>query len=569
MGAAGLSVTTEPGISIFLTLLLSAAAFALPGFSERISGRIENYFCWLAERKRLAVAVVFGLVIAARLSLLALLPVPNPGIHDEFSYLLMGDTFAHGRLANPSHPMWMSFETFHVLWFPSYASKYPPAQGLVLALGQLLGHPWIGVLMSAAAMSAVTVWALQAWMPSRWAFLAGALTVLKLCIATYWINSYWGGAVAAFGGALAAGALGRLLRRGHSRSAILFAIGAAILLNSRPYEAAFFAIPIAAVFLRRFFGKANVTATAPRPWKSVFAPVGAVLLATIAGMGYYNWRVTGNVLETPYAWAVHTYDRSALFLWQKAKPPQHYNSRELDVFYNRWERENYNRKWDDVKEVSWTKLTRCNEILSWPALLLIVPGLSFVYRDRRVRLLVAILLLVAIGFFIAAWSSPHYPAPATVAFFAIIVQSMRHLRTLRVFGRPLGLALSRVVVLALVADVSLAAAQRISDPLGWGGSGLGDRAEIQHALARAPGKHLVMVRYAAGHSVHDEWVFNGADLDGTKVLWARDLGPEQDGKLFAYYKGRTVWLVEPGDSSVPVSLQPYRPGPVGDYEPEY
>ena len=136
-----------------------------------------------------------------------------------------------------------------------------------------------------------------------------------------------------------------------------------------------------------------------------------------------------------------------------------------------------------------------------------------------------------------------------------------------VLRRPIGAALSRVVVLALIADVSVQAAQRISDPLGWGGWGRGDRAEIQRELEEKPGKHVVMVRYVDHHSVHDEWVYNGADLDGAKVLWARDLGPEQDAKLFAYYSDRTVWLVEPGGDSV--SLMPFRPGPVGDYDPDY
>jgi len=566
MRFAGLSATTEPGIAIILTLLLCTPAFALPKVSEPFFRYLENCFRWPARRKTLAVGSVFVSVIVIRLALLPLLPLPNPGIHDEFSYLLMADTFTHGRLANPPHPMWMSFETFHVLWFPSYASKYPPAQGLVLALGQVLGHPWIGVLLSAAAMSAAIVWALQAWMPSRWAFLAGVLVAIKLCVATYWINSYWGGAVAAFGGALALGALPRILRRGGTANSIILAAGIAVLLNSRPYEAVFFSLPVAVVFFRWLVGKASEHA---RRWRSAFLPAAAILTLTFAWMAYYDWRVTGNPLETPYAEAVKAYDRSALFLWQQPKPPRHYNSKELDVFYNRWERENYDRTWDALKDVTWQKLTRCNVILFWPALVLVVPSLWFVYRDRRLRVLAAIFLAVTIGFFVTAWSNPHYIAPATVVIFAVMVQGLRHLRTMTLFGRPVGAALSRVVVLALVADVLLQAAQHFSDPLGWGGWGLGDRVEIQRDLDEKPGKHLVMVRYIDHHSVHDEWVYNGADLDGAKVLWARDLGPEQNAKLFAYYKDRTVWLVEPGDASDSVSLRPYDPGPIGNYEPDY
>src|SRR6266852_3040184 len=242
-------------VSGILTLVLSTIAFLLPNSGDPLFRRIESALSRFAERKTLAILTLFFSVIALRLVLLPLLPVPVPGIHDEFSYLLMADTFAHGRLANPSHPMWISFETFHVNWLPQYASMYPPAQGLALAVGQLLGHPWIGVLLSDAAMCAAILWMLQGWFPARWAFLGGVLAALKFGVASYWMNSYWGGATAAIGGALVLGALPRIARGARLGDVVFLGLGIAILANSRPYEGFLFCIPAAVWFVWWLVGK--------------------------------------------------------------------------------------------------------------------------------------------------------------------------------------------------------------------------------------------------------------------------------------------------------------------------
>src|ERR1700738_2328447 len=100
----------------------------------------------LAGRKRLAILTVMGISLGARALLLPWLPAPKPAIQDEFSYLLAADTFAHGRLANPTPPLAEHFETLQELVHPTYASKYPPFSGLMMALGQkLTGAAWVGV----------------------------------------------------------------------------------------------------------------------------------------------------------------------------------------------------------------------------------------------------------------------------------------------------------------------------------------------------------------------------------------------------------------------------------------
>jgi hypothetical protein len=553
---SSLSPITEPGITILVALLACLVACVWPKKSERLLRAMERPFSRFAGHKTLAVVTIFLAVLAVRLALLPVVQVPTPGIHDEFSYLLLGDTLAHGRLANPTHPMWRSFETFHVLWFPTYASKYPPAQGAVLALGQLLGHPWIGVLLSAAAMCGAIVWMLQAWMPARWAFLAGALAAIKLCIVCYWMNSYWGGAVAAIAGALVLGALARILRHPTLTLGVLLGLGIAILANSRPYEGLFFCLPVAFVLLRWILGKTKHGRTWPQPALRVILPVAVILLVTFLFLGYYNWRVTGSPFVPPFVAAAHTYERFANFIWQKPAPLIHYNNPEMEEFYNDWGRSNYMRTWDTLKSVWVEKLYRCRVVFTWPALLFVLPGLFFLYRDKRMRFLMIVLLVVLLAFFVTTWPNPHYIAPVTCIFFGVLVQALRHLRQMYCRKRPIGAALSRAVVLLLVVDVSQFAATGYGDPMGWGGGGLQRRAEIQRQLGATPGKHLVIVNYSETHSVHDEWVYNGADIDGSTVVWARDLGPEQNAKLINYFKDRTVWIVQVGSEGAPLARYP-------------
>src|SRR5712691_12078931 len=283
-------------VTILAAFCFSLFALLLPRLTSKVFRIVESVLAQIAARKTLAIVALFFLVVGVRVALLPRLPVPVPGIHDEYSYLLLGDTLAHGRLANPTHPMWMSFESFHINWFPTYSSKYPPAQGAVLALGQLLGHPWIGVLLSAAAMCAAILWMLQAWLPARWAFLGGALVALKFGIASYWINSYWGGAVAATGEALVLGAMPRIVRRARTRDALLLGLGIAILANSRPYEGLLFCLPVAAWFLWWLLGRAKSRVAARIRVVKVLAPLAVVLALTLGFIGYYNWRLSGNAL---------------------------------------------------------------------------------------------------------------------------------------------------------------------------------------------------------------------------------------------------------------------------------
>jgi len=528
----------------------------LPRMAPRVFHAVESLFSRLAERKTLAVVALFFIVIGVRLAVLPQLPVPVPGIHDEYSYFLIADTLAHGRLANPTHPMWMSFESFHVNWFPTYSSKYPPGQGAVLALGQLLTHPWIGVILSVAAMCAAILWMLQAWLPARWAFLGAVLVALKFGISSYWINSYWGGAVAATGGALVLGAMPRIVRRARTRDALLLGVGIAILANTRPYEGLLLCIPVAGWFLWWLAGKTKSPAQPHTRIVRVLAPLAVVLTLTVGFIGYYNWRLTGNALLFPHALNSQTYRTMGLFLWDHPKEPLEYHNRQFEDFYNGWEPEDYQNTWPDVWKVSAEKLTRSGSTYFWWGALLLLPGLPFVFFDRKMRVPILIFLLGTAAFLTSIWSFPHYAAPLTCVIFLLLVQAIRHLRTIRLGGRPLGLALSWAIIYLLAADVAFSVPHHICDQLDWACKGDPSRAAIAKKLSNTAGKHLIMVRYEEDHNLHDEWVYNGAEIDTAKVLWARELDPVQNAKLFAYFKDRQIWLVEPDTDNT--ELIPYQ-----------
>src|SRR5664279_4067614 len=197
-----------------LTLIAAAVAFGWPRLGSGFFSRIERAVGQLARRRGLAVAVVGFTALLLRLAILPVCPVPHPFVPDDFSFLLAANTFASGRLTNPTPAMWIHFESFHINMQPTYMSMYFPAQGLLMAAARVLtGHPWYGILCMSALMCAGICWMLQAWLPPTWALLGGMLAVLHLGLFSYWVNTYTGGGlISACGGALILGALPRFLK---------------------------------------------------------------------------------------------------------------------------------------------------------------------------------------------------------------------------------------------------------------------------------------------------------------------------------------------------------------------
>ena len=134
-------------------------------------------------------------------------------MHDEFSYLLATDTFAYGRLTNPTHQLSIHFESMHIIHRPTYASKYSLGQGFTQAAGQVLtGYPIVGVWLSTSLACSALCCMLMAWMPSRWALIGGNLAILHPT-PFEWRQTYWSVSVAMLDDPLLLGATRRIFEK--------------------------------------------------------------------------------------------------------------------------------------------------------------------------------------------------------------------------------------------------------------------------------------------------------------------------------------------------------------------
>jgi hypothetical protein len=550
-------------------LLVSVAllcSLLYPKLGAKWCRRAEQALAALARRRSLSIIICGISALTLRLAVLPWLPIPKPFINDEFSFLLGGDTFAHGRLANPSHPMWEHLETFHVLFHPVYASMYPPAQGLVLAFGQVVfGHPFWGMWLAAGIMCAAICWMLQAWFPPSWALLGGLLPVLRFGVLSYWDNGYWGGTLAATGGALLLGALPRIIRRHHIRDAILMAVGMAMLANSRPYEGLMLTLVVAARLSWWAVRSRSAANQPPIRLLLVRVALPMLLVLTMAGAAtsYYFWRVTGNPLTMPQQLNRETYAVARYFYWQSAYPEPIYRHQALHDFYTDTEFKYFKlgKTFSGFLLQLATKLGTIWVFYFAPALTLPLFFLPRILRDRRIRFLVIAGAVGLASSALVVFFNIHYVAAIAPVMLAVLVQGMRHLRIWRFEGKPSGQFLVRaiVVICVLMIPVQVRLLAAVPAPGSWTAIGP-ERAAIGEQLQSLAGSHLVLVRYHANHDPLKDWVYNGADIDNQKVVWARDMGGAKNEELLRYFKNRHAWLLEPDD--VPPKLQPYLDTPV-------
>jgi hypothetical protein len=492
-----------------------------------------------------------ALPIVLRLALLPHSPIPVAQIADDFSNLLLGDTLAHFRLANPAHPMHRFFETAFVLQEPAYSSIYPPGQGVLLALGQLIfGQPWAGILLACGTLCALCYWALLAWTTSTRALAGGLLAIVLFGPLGEWTNQYWGGLLSGIAGCLIFGALPRLRKHGRTRDALLLGAGLALQLIARPFEFTLL-LPVIVWFLWRV-----------GPSK-LFAIAVAIFPAAVL-MLVQDKSVTGHWTTMPYMLSRSQYGVPTTFTFQPLPQPTKTLTREQQIDYDA-----QSETHDDIPNTwrgfvqRWVERVPDYRYFFPLPLSLALPFLLLSLRSGRYVPVLASVLFFSLGTNFYPYFYPNYIAALIPLFLLMTVTGLGNLWRLRLRNIPAGRVAVWLIALCCVGQFSwmygLRLAGNDSAPSLYASWGLQTtsyyhaRAAILQRLARSPGRQLVFVHIGDEEDIQ-QWIQNGADIDNSPVVWALDLGAAENASLLAFYPSRTAWRLLTAEPK----LEPYK-----------
>jgi hypothetical protein len=212
----------------------------------------------------------------------------NPVLIDEMAQLFHARVFASGRLAAPAPQPAAAFLIAHT-WITDagWASQYPPAHPLVLAVGMVFHAEWLvtpvlggagvalvylvakGLYGPKTARTAAVLWAVSSWVMFMSASYMNHVTAVTLALACWAL--VWAPRPSARPLHFAAGGL-------------CLAAAAA----TRPLDAVAAGLPVLAWIV------------GGRRW-SVIPWMALGTVPVLAGWGYYNWRVYGSPLTMGYS----------------------------------------------------------------------------------------------------------------------------------------------------------------------------------------------------------------------------------------------------------------------------
>jgi hypothetical protein len=340
--------------------------------------------------------------------------------------------------------------------------------------------------------------------------------------------------------------------------------GLFLLANSRPLEGFLFSIPF-------LFALASLLIRSPLPGRQLLTRIvipGVLLLGVIAvWMLFYNWRGTGHALTMPYMLNQVTYHVSRPFFFQKMYPPAHYNHPEMRAFYMFHELPDviHSHTLWGIEFLLAQNFFIYYIFLVWPFLLLLVPGVILAARSRELRVVLGATLLMTLGLLPQIWPAHgHYAAPAAGALLLIVLNA---LRALGATSQPIWYRyFARAIVFAIFFWMLVPLADRMWNPYAFDipvarpDNNIPrqiQRETLKSRLDQIPGQHLVLVHYNSHDIPSQDWIYNCANIDASKIVWARDMGREGNEELLRYYPTRQAWYVDRGSSSVPTPYGMY------------
>ena len=181
-----------------------------------------------------------------------------------------------------------------------------------------------------------------------------------------------------------------------------------------------------------------------------------------------------------------------------------------------------------------------------------------------VRFLIFTFLFAFGGQAVEVFFHPQYPAPLLSLMLALVLLAMRSISQWHWRGKPTGRFLARSIpIICILMFVLRALAGPLHLPIhqfytaAWYQYPVRTfgRGDVIKQLQEYPGRHLVVVQYKPDHNQFFEWVYNDADIDHSRIVWARDMGPTKNEELLDYFKDRQIWLLE-ADANPP-RLTPY------------
>ncbi len=472
--------------------------------------------------------------------------VPVPQTHDEFAYLLAADTFLHGRLVNPAPFSPPHFEYFHILIEPVYTAKFPPLQGVFLAIGKVLtGFPIAGVWLAGLLSSLVIYWLQRAFFSLRWS-LFGTILWIFAPLNLVWSDSYWGGHLAVIGGALSVGAFFRYLQFESLKYLFVWGVGIFLLLNSRLYEGTVLTGILVSLWVFEMSKSRKLT-------KGIYqggAVFVLIILFNLACIAFYNYTVTQNPLLLPYSLQHSRFHKVPLFVFQKPVEPKAEIPPVIKKLDERWLAELRSDYKNPLTAVVSTA-ERIPIYLVWLTrspflLILFLYGLVVLAKGAKKdfgKNLIIILAIFLAALFLTTFKGDRFLAPIVGIAFVSITLAAKMLYLKMVFGKYLILFLPLIVGGGFVFGLFWLESKR--NPLPVIENNFLSRGQIVNFLSAQGGKHLVFLETSEANPADARfYVYNEAEMNAASIIWAHNLSESENEVLIDYHQNRKIWLLK-------------------------